>query len=123
MPFCCSTTGARAARRMPYCPALRRRRICAVPTNRFKEDRRNRRRSRRPTARPPVILSAILRAMRVLFLSGLLAVARAAQTPKLPADIDPQSFSRLPFIHREQVSGDALRVYDGVAGKDASGKD
>ena len=61
--------------------------------------------------------------MRVLFFFGLLAVAGAAQTPKLPADIDPQSFSRLPLIHREQLSGEALRIYDAVTGKDPSGKE
>jgi len=31
--------------------------------------------------------------------------------------------SRLPLIKREQLSGDALRVYDAVVGKDADGKD
>jgi 4-carboxymuconolactone decarboxylase len=44
-----------------------------------------------------------------------------AQT--LPADIDPQSYSRLPLIKRDQVSGEALRVYDAVVGKDADGKE
>jgi len=39
------------------------------------------------------------------------------------SDIDPQSFSRLPLIKRAQLSGDALRVYDAVVGKDADGKD
>jgi len=40
-----------------------------------------------------------------------------------PSDIDPQSYSRLPLILRQQLTGEALRVYDAVAGKDASGKD
>jgi 4-carboxymuconolactone decarboxylase len=56
--------------------------------------------------------------MRVLFLGSLLAIVAAAQS-----DIDPQSFSRLPLVKREQLSGDALRVYDAVIGKDANGKD
>jgi 4-carboxymuconolactone decarboxylase len=39
------------------------------------------------------------------------------------SDIDPQSYSRLPLIPRSKLSGDALRVYDAVVGKDADGKD
>jgi len=53
----------------------------------------------------------------------LVAFLAAAQAQTLPADIDPQSFSRLPLIQREKLSGDALRVYDAVVGKDANGKD
>lgn len=54
---------------------------------------------------------------------GLLTIVVAIQAQNLPADIDPQSFSRLPLMKREQLSGDALRVYDAVVGKDANGKD
>lgn len=54
---------------------------------------------------------------------GIVAFLAAAQAQTLPADIDPQSFSRLPLIQREKLSGDALRVYDAVVGKDADGKD
>ena len=54
---------------------------------------------------------------------GLLTITAAIQAQNLPADIDPQSFSRLPLMKREQLSGDALRVYDAVVGKDANGKD
>ena len=60
--------------------------------------------------------------MRIPILAATIAAAiAAAQTPKLPADIDPQSLSRLPFIERSKLSGDALRVYDAVIGKDAQG--
>jgi 4-carboxymuconolactone decarboxylase len=59
--------------------------------------------------------------MRTVF--GVLVILAAAQAQTLPADIDPQSFSRLPLIQREKLSGDALRVYDAVVGKDANGKD
>jgi hypothetical protein len=59
--------------------------------------------------------------MRLFVLTCLFAAAGAAQTQKLPADVDPQSFSRLPLVKRDQVSGDALRVYDAVAGKDRDG--
>ena len=62
--------------------------------------------------------------MRLLLaLASLTAATLAAQAPKLPADIDPQSFSRLPLIQRDQLKGDALRVYDAVVGKDADGKE
>jgi 4-carboxymuconolactone decarboxylase len=54
---------------------------------------------------------------------GLLTIVVAIQAQNLPADIDPQSFSRLPLMKREQLTGDALRVYDAVIGKDANGKD
>ena len=54
---------------------------------------------------------------------GIVAFLAAAQAQTLPADIDPQSFSRLPLMQREKLSGDALRVYDAVVGKDANGKD
>lgn len=53
----------------------------------------------------------------------MLAAAGAAQSQKLPADIDPQSFSRLPLLQRDQVSGDALKTFDAVVGKDANGKE
>ena len=56
--------------------------------------------------------------MRIVLLAGVFAIAASAQT-----DIDPQSLSRLPLIKREKLSGDALRVYDAVVGKDADGKD
>ncbi len=60
--------------------------------------------------------------MRTVLFVVLLTAAGVAQS-KLPSDVDPGSLSRLPFITRDQVSGDALRVYDFVAGKDANGKE
>ena len=56
--------------------------------------------------------------MRLAIIACIFAIAATAQS-----DIDPQSFSRLPLIKRAQLSGDALRVYDAVVGKDADGKD
>jgi hypothetical protein len=41
----------------------------------------------------------------------------------LPADIDKESYSRLPFIKRSTLSGETLKVYDAVVGKDAEGKE
>ena len=61
----------------------------------------------------------MLFAMRTLTLAAAITAIAAAQT--LPADVDPQSLSRLPLIERSKLSGDALRVYDAVAGKDAQG--
>jgi 4-carboxymuconolactone decarboxylase len=60
--------------------------------------------------------------MRFLVFAAMIASIATAQTKQLPADIDPQSYSRLPFIKRDQLKGDALRVYDAVIGKDAEGK-
>jgi hypothetical protein len=62
------------------------------------------------------VTDILSRAMRYLLTVALFSVFAGAQT--LPADIDPKSFSRLPLVPREAVSGDALRVYDGVVGKD-----
>jgi 4-carboxymuconolactone decarboxylase len=50
--------------------------------------------------------------MRLAMVACLFAIVATAQ-----------SVSRLPLIKREQLSGDALRVYDAVVGKDANGKD
>jgi 4-carboxymuconolactone decarboxylase len=64
--------------------------------------------------------------MRLAMIACLFAIVATAQSdtaPKAQLDIDPQSMSRLPLIKREQLSGDALRVYDAVVGKDANGKD
>jgi 4-carboxymuconolactone decarboxylase len=41
-----------------------------------------------------------------------------AQTPKLPADVDPKSYSRLPLLSRDQLDAEGQRVYDVVIGKD-----
>jgi hypothetical protein len=51
----------------------------------------------------------------------MLAALAAGQAPtaqKLPPDVDPKSFSRLPLLPREQMSGEALQVYDALVGKD-----
>ncbi len=54
--------------------------------------------------------------MRYLLSVALFSALAAAQA--LPADIDPKSYSRLPLLPREQMSGDALRAYDALVGKD-----
>lgn len=60
--------------------------------------------------------------MRVICAIFLLAAMTAAQkTSSLPPDIDSESYSRLPLAKRDQLSGEALRVYDVVAGKDPQG--
>jgi 4-carboxymuconolactone decarboxylase len=59
--------------------------------------------------------------MRILATIALIATFAAAQRSTLPADIDQESYSRLPLIKRDQLSGEALRVYDLVAGKDQQG--
>ncbi len=54
---------------------------------------------------------------------GLFAIIASLGAQTLPADIDPQSYSRLPLLKRDQASGEALRVYDAVVDKDADGKE
>jgi 4-carboxymuconolactone decarboxylase len=64
--------------------------------------------------------------VRPILFATLFAIAASAQSdtaPKAPSDIDSQSLSRLPLIQRAKLSGEALRVYDAVVGKDADGKD
>ncbi|MEI9814078.1 MAG: hypothetical protein WDO18_16185 [Acidobacteriota bacterium] len=57
--------------------------------------------------------------MRILPLCLVLLSTLFAQD--LPKDINRESFSRLPLIKRDQLSGDALKSYDAVLGKDAQG--
>src|SRR5438132_9585013 len=60
--------------------------------------------------------------MRILILSCVVAGLTCGQVaPALPADVDAESFSRLPLVKRASLTGEALRVYDAVAGKDAEG--
>jgi 4-carboxymuconolactone decarboxylase len=54
--------------------------------------------------------------MRYLLTAALFSAFAAAQA--LPPDIDSKSYSRLPLRSREQMSGDALRAYDALVGKD-----
>ena len=54
--------------------------------------------------------------MRYLLTVALFSAFAAAQA--LPADVDLKSYSRLPLRSREQMSGDALRAYDALVGKD-----
>jgi hypothetical protein len=62
--------------------------------------------------------------MKALLLFATCATVVVAQAQSLPSDIDPQSFSRLPLVKRDQLpGGEALRVYDAVVGKDPNGKD
>jgi hypothetical protein len=57
--------------------------------------------------------------MRTMILACVAASMLLGQA--LPADVDKESYSRLPFIQRSTLSGEALRVYDAVVGKDADG--
>src|SRR4051812_26444304 len=59
--------------------------------------------------------------MRVIATILLFAAIAAAQKNTLPPDIDSESYSRLPLTKRDQLTGEALRVYDLVAGKDQQG--
>jgi 4-carboxymuconolactone decarboxylase len=51
----------------------------------------------------------------VLTALSIAAIARA-QTTVLPADIDPESFSRLPLLKRADMDPDGQRIYDMLAG-------
>ena len=61
--------------------------------------------------------------MRVIGMVLLLAAAMAVaqKSSSLPSDIDSESYSRLKLMKRDQLTGEALRVYDLIAGKDQQG--
>jgi 4-carboxymuconolactone decarboxylase len=48
------------------------------------------------------------------------AALLCAQSAPLPADIDPQTFSRLPPIPRAQFDANGQRIYDALMGRDAT---
>jgi 4-carboxymuconolactone decarboxylase len=55
--------------------------------------------------------------MRSISLLSVIAAALGAQTASLPKDIDPQSFSRLPVLTRDDMKDDdSKRIYDMLAG-------
>jgi 4-carboxymuconolactone decarboxylase len=58
--------------------------------------------------------------MRTRFILLLLAASAilGAQSAKLPADVDPQSYSRLPLVQRDQLDANGQRVYDLFNGND-----
>jgi hypothetical protein len=57
--------------------------------------------------------------MKAFLVCIMFAVFACGQAPKLPADVDAQSYSRLPFLKHDQVSGETLRVWELLAkGKD-----
>jgi 4-carboxymuconolactone decarboxylase len=52
-----------------------------------------------------------------ILMAASFAAALGAQTARLPADIDPQSFSRLPLLTRDDMKDeDSKRIYDMLAG-------
>lgn len=57
-----------------------------------------------------------MKTLAVFLLSG---VALNAQSNKLPADIDPQSYSRLPLLTRGSLDTEGQRVFDAVNGAGA----
>jgi 4-carboxymuconolactone decarboxylase len=48
--------------------------------------------------------------------TGSGAAAAPAASAVLPKDVDPQSFSRLPVVKREDMDEDGKRIYDELAG-------
>src|ERR1700735_3106002 len=51
--------------------------------------------------------------MRIIF---WMVMAMSAGPADLPKDIDPQSFSRLPLVKRDDLDEDGKRIYDELAG-------
>src|SRR6202522_1165374 len=57
-----------------------------------------------------------MRVVVSILIAASFAPALSAQTAALPADIDPQSFSRLPLLKRADLDPDGQRIYDMLAG-------
>jgi 4-carboxymuconolactone decarboxylase len=59
---------------------------------------------------------------RATLLLTLTATALSAQTnrPPLPADIDPQSYSRLPLILKDSLDAEGQRIFEAINGKDGN---
>ena len=57
--------------------------------------------------------------MRLMFLMSVAASMAFAQA--LPADVDKESYSRVPFVKRASLNAEEQKVYDAVIGKDAQG--
>lgn len=58
-----------------------------------------------------------MRALISILLATGFAAGLTAETPNLPKDIDPQSFSRLPLLTRADMKDEeSKRIYDEVAG-------
>ena len=55
----------------------------------------------------------------VLLISGV--VLAAAQTVTLPADLDPQSRARLPYLQRKDVDENAQKIFDVLPGLSKEG--
>src|ERR1700730_12265646 len=67
-----------------------------------------------------LLYSTYLFLMRTRFTLLLVAASAtlAAQSPKLPADVDSHSYSRVPLPQRDQMDANGQRVYDLINGKD-----
>src|SRR5579871_918262 len=58
---------------------------------------------------------------KAIYCALFCAAAAAAQTaPKLPADIDSKSLSRLPWLTRADLDANGVRVFEAMNGKDAT---
>jgi 4-carboxymuconolactone decarboxylase len=50
----------------------------------------------------------------LLLLLAAVSLTGQAATPTLPADIDPQSYSRLPFLPRSSLDAEGKRIFDAI---------
>lgn len=73
-------------------------------------------------------ITGVLAALSFVSLAGVAAAQQApapaappAATAALPPDVDPTSFSRLPFVDPSTLSGENLRVYELLYPKGADG--
>ena len=56
----------------------------------------------------------------LLILAGSL-MAAAQQTPKAPADLDPESHARLPYVQRKDLDEKAQQIFDKLPGRRPDG--
>jgi len=60
--------------------------------------------------------SRLVLGLAIIVVAAAASQAQQAGEPGLPADIDPESLSRLPALTRDQLDAEGQRVYDYVVG-------
>jgi 4-carboxymuconolactone decarboxylase len=56
----------------------------------------------------------------LLFAGAAVMSAQSASDRKLPADIDPQSYSRLPLIMKDTLDAEGKRIFEAINGKEGN---
>jgi 4-carboxymuconolactone decarboxylase len=61
-----------------------------------------------------------VRGMMLVAATAAMLSAQAASDRKLPADIDPESYSRLPLITKDKLDAEGKRIFEAINGKEGN---